>query len=80
MLITFCFSCIKETPLTFSELSSTFDDNAVIETVSLSGLKCSPPLTSFNGEEYHKDVSKTLRIWPQVNDTEGFFIAKIIKK
>jgi 16S rRNA C967 or C1407 C5-methylase (RsmB/RsmF family) len=25
-------------------------------------------------------VKKTLRLWPQDNDTEGFFVAKIVKK
>ena len=33
----------------------------------------------FNGEKYDLRVKYTLRIWPQDNDTEGFFIAKIKK-
>ena len=36
-------------------------------------------LTSFEGVEYHKDVSKCLRINPQDNDTGGFFVCKITK-
>ena len=36
-------------------------------------------ITSFEGVEYHKDVSKCLRINPQDNDTGGFFVCKIQK-
>ncbi len=36
-------------------------------------------ITEFEGTTYTAEVNKTLRIWPQDNDTEGFFIAKIIK-
>ena len=39
----------------------------------------SDAITAFNGEEYHPDVKKCLRIYPQDNDTEGFFVAKIRK-
>jgi len=38
------------------------------------------PVTEFQGTTYHPDVKKTLRLWPQDNDTEGFFVAKITKK
>jgi tRNA (cytosine49-C5)-methyltransferase len=37
------------------------------------------PVMEFNKKTYHPDVSKVLRIWPQDNDTEGFFVAKFIK-
>lgn len=42
-------------------------------------LKKGKPITEFGGEKYNPDVSKTLRLWPQDNDTEGFFVAKIRK-
>jgi len=43
-------------------------------------LKRGKPVLEFAGEKYNPDVSKTLRLWPQDNDTEGFFVAKIRKK
>ncbi len=46
---------------------------------SLPGLKTSPPLLEFDGVKYDLQVKHTLRIWPQDNDTEGFFVAKIQK-
>jgi tRNA (cytosine49-C5)-methyltransferase len=37
----------------------------------------SPCITKFNNQEYDSDVEKCLRIWPQDNDSEGFFVCKI---
>lgn len=42
-------------------------------------IKRGNPILNFNGVEYSPDVSKSLRIWPQDNDTEGFFVCKIKK-
>ncbi|OGY44050.1 MAG: hypothetical protein A2729_04950 [Candidatus Buchananbacteria bacterium RIFCSPHIGHO2_01_FULL_39_14] len=53
--------------------------NAELLKVKLPGLKTSPPILEFNGEKYDPRIKNTLRIWPQDNDTEGFFIAKIKK-
>ena len=39
-------------------------------------IKRSPPVTSFKEHVFHPDVRKCLRIWPQDNNTEGFFLAK----
>ncbi|RMF55205.1 RsmB/NOP family class I SAM-dependent RNA methyltransferase [Candidatus Woesearchaeota archaeon] len=58
-------------------LLSTFD-NAKLDVINLN-IKKSKPITSFQGKNYSKEVEKCLRIWPQDNDTEGFFVAKIRK-
>jgi len=42
-------------------------------------LKRSPAITEFEGRTYRKEVKDCLRIWPQDNDTEGFFVAKITR-
>ena len=55
-------------------------EDAEIVKVTLPGLKLSPAVMEFKKEKYHPSVKHTLRIWPQDNDTEGFFIAKIRKK
>ncbi len=57
-----------------------FGSDIKIVPVTLDGLKVSKPVMEFNGVTYHKDISKTIRIWPQDNDTEGFYIAKLKKK
>jgi tRNA (cytosine49-C5)-methyltransferase len=55
-------------------------ENAKIEDIKLPGLKRSEPVMSFEGKDFNPGVNKCLRIWPQDNDTEGFFVAKITKK
>ena len=52
--------------------------DARVEEINLD-IKRSPAITEFGGEKYNPEVSKCLRIWPQDNDTEGFFIARIKK-
>lgn len=47
-----------------------------VETISLP-LKCRPGVTDWEKEEYNKEVSKCCRIYPQDNDSEGFFVSKL---
>ena len=56
-----------------------YEDSIKIEKVSVKGLKSSPPILKFEGNIYNKNIKNCLRIWPQDNDTEGFFIARIRK-
>ncbi len=52
--------------------------DAKLEEIKLN-IKRSKAILEFEKERYSKEVSKCLRIWPQDNDTEGFFVAKIKK-
>jgi len=54
--------------------------NAQVLKVKTPGLKTSPAVLEFEGKKYNPQIKNTLRIWPQDNDTEGFFVAKIKKK
>jgi len=42
-------------------------------------LKTRPGITRWKNQEYNKDVSQCVRIYPQDNNTEGFFIAHLKK-
>ena len=53
-------------------------ENAKIEEIKLN-LKRSPAILEFEDKKYSDEVKKCLRIWPQDNNTEGFFVAKIRK-
>ncbi len=53
--------------------------NASLKEISLN-LAHSEPIIEFDGKTYSSDVKKCLRIWPQDNDSEGFFVAKIKKE
>ncbi|MBI2507491.1 RsmB/NOP family class I SAM-dependent RNA methyltransferase [Candidatus Woesearchaeota archaeon] len=53
--------------------------DARLEKASLQNLKSSTPVLEFEGKKYNSEIKKCLRIWPQDNNSEGFFIAKIKK-
>jgi NOL1/NOP2/sun family putative RNA methylase len=53
--------------------------DADVEEIKLQ-IKHGPAVTSWEGDDYDPRVAKTLRIWPQDNDTEGFFVARIMKR
>ena len=53
-------------------------DKIKIESVNLP-IKCRPGLKKWNDKDYDKSVEKSCRIYPQDNDTEGFFVAKLRK-
>ncbi len=55
----------------------TFPD-AHVEEIHLP-LQRSPAILEFEGTTYHNSIQKCLRIWPQDNNTEGFFVAKLTK-
>lgn len=52
--------------------------DAKLEEIDLP-VKRTEPITEFDGKRYDDEVKKCLRIHPQDNDTEGFFIAKVVK-
>ncbi len=53
-------------------------DNAKLQKITLD-IKTSPAILEFEGNNYNPEIKKCLRLWPQDNDTEGFFVAKIKK-
>lgn len=52
---------------------------ANIERVDLPGLVLGPAIAEFEGEKWREEVKDTMRIWPQDNDSEGFYVARIRK-
>jgi len=68
----------QEDEAVVTHLLDTYPD-AKLQDIKLKGLKRSKPVLEFDGQKYHPDVKKCIRIWPQDNDTEGFFVCKIRK-
>ncbi len=52
--------------------------NASLERIQLP-INKSEPIMAFEGKRYSSELNKCLRIFPQDNNTEGFFVAKIKK-
>ena len=55
-----------------------FKGEIKLETINLP-VKCRPGITNWNNNQLNPEIKKTCRVYPQDNDTEGFFIAKIRK-
>ena len=55
-----------------------FGNDIQIESINLP-VKCRQGITKWEDKTYDKNAVKSCRIYPQDNDTEGFFIAKIRK-
>ncbi len=53
-------------------------ENAKLEEIKLN-LRRSPAILEFEKKGYSNEIKKCLRIWPQDNDTEGFFVANVRK-
>jgi NOL1/NOP2/sun family putative RNA methylase len=50
-----------------------------LEKVSIAGLQECPGITEWNGKRLNDALSCTARYYPHINDTGGFYVAKIIK-
>ena len=53
-------------------------ENAKLERIDLE-IKRSEPVLEFEGKVFDSEIKKCLRIWPQDNDTDGFFVARLRK-
>jgi len=73
-----CSTDPEEDEMVVSEFVTKHADAKIVD-IQLPGFKRASAVTSFNGIELHPDVTKTLRVWPQDNDTEGFYVSKLMK-
>jgi NOL1/NOP2/sun family putative RNA methylase len=68
----------EENEAVISFLLDTYE-NAKIKKPQKLKIKSSPPILEFENTKYNPEIKNCLRIWPQDNNTDGFFIAKIQK-
>ncbi|MDQ7009459.1 MAG: NOL1/NOP2/sun family putative RNA methylase [Candidatus Gracilibacteria bacterium] len=74
-----CTMTPEEDEMIVDFVLSNLGDFVEIVDWEVKGLKTTPGITSWKGEELHPDCKKSKKIWPHHNDTEGFFIAKFKK-
>ncbi len=73
-----CSTDPEEDEAIISGFINEFSDAKVLD-LHLEGFKTAKAVLEWDGVKYNSDVSKTLRVWPNDNDTEGFYVAKLIK-
>ena len=76
MIYSTCTLAPEENEMIFDYLIKKFD--VKIENIDLP-LKFRKGVYSWEGNKMSKEVEKCLRLYPQDNDTDGFFVAKIRK-
>ncbi len=73
-------TCTLEPDENEAVISWFLDNNPDASLVDIKlNIKRSDAITEFEGKKYNSEVKKCLRIWPQDNDSEGFFVAKLKK-
>ncbi|MDD5418187.1 MAG: NOL1/NOP2/sun family putative RNA methylase [Candidatus Nanoarchaeia archaeon] len=55
-------------------------ENSAVEKVKITGFKTRSGISEWRGKSYSDEVKKCARIYPQDNDTEAFFVSKVVKK
>ena len=87
--IAFALKCLKpQGILVYSTCTHTPEENEEILDFALKNfpvkiesihlpLKCRPGITKWNNQSYTNQIQKACRIYPQDNDSEGFFISKL---
>ena len=88
-LIAFALKCLKaDGEIVYSTCTHAPEENeevidfalrnfpVEVQTISLP-LKCREGITKWYDKTYSDEVKKTCRIYPQDNDSEGFFVAKL---
>ena len=78
MIYSTCTHAPEENEEVVDFLINEFKNKVQIEKISLP-IKCRPGLTKWQDSKYSKEVNKSCRIYPQDNNTEGFFLCKIKK-
>ncbi len=84
----FALKCLKvEGEIVYSTCTHAPEENEEIVNFALQNfpvkieplflpIKCRPGLTSWKNEKFQEETKKSCRIYPQDNDSEGFFVSK----
>ncbi len=74
-----CTMAPEENEMRIDKLLERLGDEAIVEDITLDGLKHMKPVLQWKKRDLHPDVAKTLRIVP-TKEVEGFYIARIRKR
>ncbi|MDT8380813.1 MAG: hypothetical protein RQ728_00985 [Brevefilum sp.] len=74
-----CSLAPEEDEAVINALLNKYPDTFEIEDVSKQFQFKAPGLTAFEGETYHPQIIKALRLWPHLTNMSGFFCALLTK-
>lgn len=79
LLYSTCTYAPEENEAVVDRLVREFPGRVRILPADLPGFAADPGVTRWDGESFHPHLSRTLRIWPHLNDSGGFFMALLEK-
>jgi len=79
ILYSTCTYAPEENEAVVNAVLGEMPDKVCILPVGLPGLKTAPGLTAWGGESFQDDLENSIRIWPHLNDSGGFYIALLEK-
>lgn len=79
MVYSTCTLSPEENEEVVNFLLEKYEDAELLE-IKIPKFKVRRGITKWEGKEYSKELKKCIRVYPQDNDTEGFFVAKVRKK
>ncbi len=74
-----CSICPEENERCINNLLQ-LRNNAYLKEIDIKNIKYENGIINWKKEKYNEEISKCIRIYPYHNDSEGFFIAKIVKE
>ncbi|MFH1327083.1 MAG: RsmB/NOP family class I SAM-dependent RNA methyltransferase [archaeon] len=74
-----CTHAPEENEEVINYILKKYKNQIQIELISLP-ITCRPGIQSWESSKYDDQIKKTCRVYPQDNNTEGFFLAKLKKK
>lgn len=74
-----CSICPEENERCINNLLQS-RNNAYLKEIDIKNIKYENGITNWKKEKYNEEILKCIRIYPYHNDSEGFFIAKIVKE
>ncbi len=74
-----CTFAPEENEAVIHAMLEKFPGQLQVKPIQLPGLIASPGIVEWQGERYSQEVANCLRIWPEQNNTGGFFIAVLEK-
>jgi NOL1/NOP2/sun family putative RNA methylase len=80
ILYSTCTYAPEENEAVVNAVLRAFQGQVEVLPAVLPGLRVSPGLTRWSGAAYCKTLRHTLRIWPHLNDSGGFYVALLRKR
>ncbi len=74
-----CTLAPEENERVIHQLLQEYKGELRLTPISLPGLVHSPGITQWQGEDFDSSLSRCLRLWPQQNNSGGFFVAVLEK-